>query len=259
MKTVILCGGFGTRIRDVAEDIPKPMIPIGGTPILWHIMKYYAYFGHKDFVLCLGYKSEVIKDFFVNYRQRIADFTLHLDGSRSPEYYDDPQESDWKVTLAETGLNAMTGARVRKVRKYVDDEIFLLTYGDGVGNVDLRQLVEFHRSHGRIMTVTSVQPPGRFGELSIAADGRVAGFNEKPQSVGGAISGGFFVCNKEIFEYLGDGDDVVLEREPMENLVRDGELMAYVHEGFWQPMDTYREFKLLNELYATHRAPWIVW
>jgi glucose-1-phosphate cytidylyltransferase len=210
-------------------------------------------------VLCLGYRSDVIKDFFVNYRQRISDFTLHLAGEQPPVYYDHPQDADWSVTLAETGLNAMTGARVKRVRKYVGDDNFMLTYGDGVGDIDLAKIVDFHKSHGRIMTVTSVRPPGRFGELSVAPDGQVLGFNEKPQSVGGAISGGYFVCSKELFNYLGDGEDVVLEREPMENLVRDGQLMAYVHKGFWQPMDTYREYKLLNDLFEERRAPWVVW
>jgi glucose-1-phosphate cytidylyltransferase len=235
------------------------MIPIGDLPILWHIMKYYACFGHHHFVLCLGYKGEVIKDFFVNYRNRISDFTLFLNGKREPAYYNDFQEAAWSVTLSETGLNAMTGSRVRKIRKYIDGDTFFLTYGDGVGDVDLNALLEFHKSHGKIMTVTCVQPPSRFGELSVDELQQVRGFNEKPQARGGHISGGFFVCSTRIFDYLPAGDDLVLEREPMEALVRDSEMMAYLHDGFWQPMDTAREYQLLNRLVSQGEAPWMVW
>jgi glucose-1-phosphate cytidylyltransferase len=260
MKTVILCGGYGTRIRDVADNLPKPMIPIGDLPILWHIMKYYSCFGHKDFVLCLGYKSEVIKDFFANYKQRVSDFTIALDGKQAPLYHDGFSEADWMVTLAETGMNAMTGARIRKIRRYIgNDDMFMLTYGDGVGDIDIDALLRFHRSHGKAMTLTGVQPPGRFGELSIGKDGLVEGFNEKPQSIGGCINGGFFVCDKRIFDYLDDREDLVFERDPMEALVRDGQLMVYRHEGFWQPMDTYREYQLLNDRYAKGNAPWVIW
>jgi glucose-1-phosphate cytidylyltransferase len=260
MKVVILCGGYGTRIRDVADNIPKPMIPIGGYPILWHIMKYYAKFNHSDFVLCLGYKSHAIKDFFLNYEAFTRDFTIGLGSHKSIEFHNDHAESDWKVTLAETGLDAMTGARLRKIRAYVaDEEHFMLTYGDGVGDVDIGRLVAFHKAHGRILTVTGVRPPGRFGELLSAADGKVTEFNEKPQASGGRISGGFFVCSRKIFDYLGAEDNLVFEQEPMRQLVRDGQMMVYEHDGFWQPMDTHREYQLLNSLYDTGKAPWVVW
>jgi len=260
MKVAILCGGYGTRIRDVADDIPKPMIPVGGLPILWHIMKYYAHFGHKNFVLCLGYKGQVIKDFFLNYEARTRDFTLELGGAKSIEYHNDHDESDWRVTLAETGLDSMTGTRVKRVQKYLaDEENFMLTYGDGVGSIDLDKLVEFHKSHGKILTVSGVRPPGRFGELMSDTDGMVTEFNEKPQASGGRISGGFFVCRREIFNYLDNREDLVFERAPMENLVRDGQLMVYEHDDFWQPMDTYRDYMLLNGLYDKGEAPWVVW
>ncbi len=260
MKIVILCGGYGTRIRDVADDIPKPMIPVGRFPILWHIMKYYACFGHKEFVLCLGYKSQAIKDFFLNYEAHIKDFTINLGGKAGIQFHTDHSESDWRVTLAETGLNAMTGSRVRRIRKYIgDDESFMLTYGDGVGDVDLDKLLAFHNAHGRVLTVTGVRPPGRFGELLNDASGAVTEFNEKPQATGGRISGGFFVCRREIFDYLDDREDLVFEKEPMTKLVKDGQLMMYEHDGFWQPMDTNREYQLLNGLYDSQNAPWVKW
>jgi glucose-1-phosphate cytidylyltransferase len=264
MKTVILCGGYGTRIRDVAEDIPKPMIPIGEYPILWHIMKYYSRFDHKDFVLCLGYKGSSIKDFFINYDFLTRDFTITL-GNRETHaqkvtYYNDHSENDWNVTLADTGLNVMTGARVRKIKKYIgNDDTFMLTYGDGVGNVDLKKLLEFHKSHGKIMTVTGVKPPGRFGEIKTDSKGIVTEFNEKPQATGGKISGGFFVCNKKIFDYLEERDDLVFEQEPINRLVKESQLAVYEHDGFWMPMDTSREYNLLNSLYKKGEAPWVIW
>jgi glucose-1-phosphate cytidylyltransferase len=257
MKVVILCGGFGTRIRDVADDIPKPMIPIGRYPILWHIMKYYASFGFKKFVLCLGYKGQVIRDFFVNYEAHTKDFTIVLGKPNELKFHTENGESDWEVTLVDTGLNAMTGARVRKIRNYVDnDEDFMLTYGDGVGDVDLDALLAFHRAHGKTLTVTGVRPPGRFGELRASDDGVVFEFNEKPQATAGRISGGFFVCRRRIFDYLDPGDDLVFEVKPMNRLLADGEICLYEHDGFWQPMDTGREYQLLNSLYAKGSAPW---
>lgn len=260
MKVVILCGGYGTRIRDVADDIPKPMIPVGGRPILWHIMKYYAHWGHTDFVLCLGYRGQVLKDFFLNYKAMTSDFTLKLGQPDSIAYHSQHDESDWHVTLVDTGLKAMTGARIRRIRRFIgDDEVFMLTYGDGVGDVDLDALLRFHRAHGKLVTVTGVRPPGRFGELNIDTKGSVVEFNEKPQSVGGRISGGFFVCQREFLDRLGDNEDLVLEQEPMRELVRDGQLMMYEHDGFWQPMDTYREYTLLNQLFDEDRAPWMLW
>ena len=260
MKTVILCGGYGTRIRDVADNIPKPMIPVGRFPILWHIMKYYASYGHKDFVLCLGYKSQAIKDFFLNYEAHIKDFTIDLGGKAAVQFHTDHSESDWRVTLAETGLNALTGARIRRAQKYLgDDDSFMLTYGDGVGDIDLDRLLAFHNSHGKALTVTGVRPPGRFGELLSDANGKVTEFNEKPQAAGGRISGGFFVCRKNLFDYLDDREDLMFEKEPMARLVKDGQLMVFEHDGFWQPMDTHREYQLLNDLYDSGKAPWVKW
>ena len=260
MKVVILCGGYGTRIRDVADNIPKPMIPVGRFPILWHIMKYYACYGHKDFVLCLGYKSQAIKDFFLNYEAHIKDFTIDLGGKASVQFHTEHAESDWRVTLAETGLNALTGARIRRAQKYLgDDDSFMLTYGDGVGDVDLDRLLAFHNSHGKALTVTGVRPPGRFGELLSDANGKVTEFNEKPQATGGRISGGFFVCRKNLFDYLDDREDLMFEKEPMARLVKDGQLMVFEHDGFWQPMDTHREYQLLNDLYDSGKAPWVKW
>jgi len=260
MKVAILCGGYGTRIRDVADNIPKPMIPVGRFPILWHIMKYYASYGHKDFVLCLGYKSQAIKDFFLNYEAHIKDFTIDLGGKAAVQFHTDHSESDWRVTLAETGLNALTGARIRRAQKYLgDDDSFMLTYGDGVGDIDLDRLLAFHNSHGKALTVTGVRPPGRFGELLSDANGKVTEFNEKPQAAGGRISGGFFVCRKNLFGYLDDREDLMFEKEPMARLVKDGQLMVFEHDGFWQPMDTHREYQLLNDLFASDKAPWVKW
>ncbi|MEL4894913.1 glucose-1-phosphate cytidylyltransferase [Crocosphaera sp. Alani8] len=260
MKTVILCGGFGTRIRDVADNIPKPMIPIGDKPIIWHIMKYYASWGHKDFVLCLGYKGQSIKDFFLNYEASTSDFTLTLGNGSQIDYHNSHSEAEWRITLAETGLNTLTGSRIKKVQKYlVDEKNFMLTYGDGVGSIDIERLIDFHLSHGKIMTVSGVRPPGRFGELEVGESNAIKGFNEKPQASGGRISGGYFVCRQEIFKYLDEQGNQTLEREPMENLAHEGQMMMYKHDGFWQPMDTYRDYNLLNGLIQKGEAPWIRW
>lgn len=258
MKVVILCGGFGTRISDVATDIPKPMIPIGPYPIIWHIMKFYSSYGHNDFVLCLGYKKQVIKDFFLNYEAHTKDFTISLSQQKKIEFHTDHDESSWKITLADTGLNSMTGARVARIKKYVGNDDFMLTYGDGVGDIDIDKLLAFHRSHGKVLTVTGVRPPGRFGEL-VDEGGQVTEFNEKPQATGGRISGGFFIANSHLFDYLNDDEGLVFEQEPVHKLVADGELMVYEHDTFWQPMDTSREYKLLNELYDKGKAPWVRW
>jgi len=257
MKVVILAGGFGTRIRDVADDIPKPMIPIGRYPILWHIMKWYAKFGHKDFVLCLGHKGHAIKSFFIDYEAHTRDITLTLGSGGGIEYLSEHGESDWRVTLADTGLNAMTGARIRRIHKYVEGEEFMLTYGDGVSDVDIDKLLAFHRSHGKVLTVTGVRPPGRFGEIEASGEGIVSGFNEKPQATGGRISGGYFVASPRLFDYLGDGESLIFERGPLEALVRDQQLMMFEHAGFWQPMDTSRDYQFLNALYAQGNAPWV--
>ncbi len=260
MKVVILCGGQGTRIRDVSDNMPKPMISVGGFPIVWHIMKYYASWGHRDFILCLGYKGQAIKDFFLNYEAHTRDFTISLGASKSVEYHTDHEESDWRVTLADTGAAALTGARVRRIKKYIgDDENFMLTYGDGVGDIGIQNLMAFHQSHGRILTVTGVRPPGRFGELMSDGQGLVTEFNEKPQATGGCISGGFFVCRRELFDYLDDREDLTFEKEPMRALVRDRQLAVYGHDGFWQCMDTYRDWQFLDGLCEKGKAPWIVW
>lgn len=257
MKVVILAGGYGTRIRDVSEDIPKPMIPIGPYPILWHIMNIYAGFGHKEFVVCLGYKGNVIKDFFLNLEAYTHDLTIQFGKSDGVKYHASQKPLDWQVTLADTGAETMTGARIAAIKKYVGDDDFMLTYGDGVSDINIDELLAFHKSHGRILTVTGVRPPGRFGEMAAGEDGTVSGFNEKPQTSGGRISGGFFVANSRIFDYLEDREDLVFEKQPIEKLVDDDQLMMYPHNGFWQPMDTSREFQLLNALYKSGDAPWI--
>ena len=221
-------------------------------------MKGYSTYGYNDFILCLGYKKQVIKDFFLSYEAHTKDFTILLGQQRAIEFHTDHDESEWKITLADTGLNSMTGARVAKIKKYVGNEDFMLTYGDGVGDVDIDKLLAFHRSHGKALTVTGVRPPGRFGEL-VGEEGRVIEFNEKPQATGGRISGGFFVANARLFDYLNDDEGLVFEQEPMRKLVNDGELMVYEHDTFWQPMDTSRDFRFLNELYDKGKAPWVRW
>lgn len=260
MKTVILCGGQGTRIRDVSADVPKPMLPIGGRPILWHIMKSYAAAGHTDFVLCLGYKAHAIKEFFLNYEAFTNDLTITLGSPQRVDYHSDHDESGWRITLADTGLDTMTGGRVSRIRRYIgDNERFLLTYGDGVSDIDIAALLDFHKSHGKLMTVTGVRPPGRFGEIDTDGAGKVVEFNEKPQATGGRISGGFFVCDRGVFDYLDDAEDLVLEQGPMRRLAADGQMMLYEHDGFWQCMDTYRDYKLLNGLWDDGTAPWRQW
>ncbi|PCI42173.1 MAG: glucose-1-phosphate cytidylyltransferase [Rhodospirillaceae bacterium] len=261
MKVVILCGGKGTRIRGVDDSLPKPLIPVGNYPIVWHIMRTYAHFGFKDFVLCLGYKGMAIKDFFLNYRAQVCDLTIDFSKDREVTYDKVHEELDWKVTLAETGENTLTGSRVKKIQDYIgDDETFMLTYGDGVCDIDIDELIAFHKSHGKILTVSGVRPPGRFGELEHADDGQIVEFNEKPNATGGRISGGYFVCQREIFDYLdANRDDETLETDPMRNLAKDGQMMMYGHDGFWQCMDTFRDFELLNGLVDADAAPWIKW
>jgi glucose-1-phosphate cytidylyltransferase len=235
------------------------MVEIGGRPILWHLMKWYSHYGLREFVLCLGYKGYQIKDFFLNYEARVNDFTVRLGRDSGVEFHSNHPEDGWEVTLAETGESAMTGARVRRARRYLDKSPFCLTYGDGLGDVDLPALLRFHRSHERLATVTGVRPPGRFGELQLEGR-RVAAFAEKPQVTEGFINGGFFVVEPAFLDrYLNDRDDLVLEREPLQQLAADGELMIWPHQGFWQPMDTYREWKILDDLWQSGHAPWKVW
>jgi len=258
MKVVILCGGRGTRLREETEFRPKPMLPIGDRPILWHIMKLYARYGFDKFVLCLGYKGEIIKDYFFNYRQLTGDFTLQLGKNLPPVYHSSYTSENWTVTLADTGEETMTGGRVKRIQKYVSGQTFMLTYGDGIGNVNIRELVKFHRKHGKIATVTGVRPPGRFGEM-VTRGTHVTEFNEKPQAAEGYINGGFFVFSPRVFDYLEDNPDLMFEEKPLRRLAAAGELVCHVHDGFWQPMDTYRELELLNDLWRKGQAPWKVW
>ena len=259
MKTVILCGGLGTRIRDVADDVPKPMIPVGRLPILWHLMKYYATFGFDDFVLCLGYKGDVIKNFFLNYETATRDVTVHLNSSKTLHFHSQHDESSWKVTLADTGVETMTGGRIGRVKKFLDGERFFLTYGDGLSDIDLNNLLAFHLKQATVATVTGVRPPGRFGELKVGPTGIADHFNEKPQASDGRISGGFFVCEPEVFDFLSDQQDLVFEESPLRALVQRRQLSVYEHDGFWQCMDTYRDWQLLNSLEKTSKAPWKIW
>mgnify|MGYP001231670740 FL=1 len=252
MKTVILAGGLGTRLAEKTEVIPKPMVPIGGRPILWHIMKTYAYFGNKDFYVALGYKAEVIKEYFLHYKTMNADFTVDLgEGTVTSHQLD---ELDWKVTLVDTGLHTMTGGRVRRMKPYIGNETCLLTYGDGLSNVDLNQLITFHKSHGKMITVTAVHPGARFGELEMKEE-QVISFQEKPQTGQGWINGGYFVIEPEFFELI-DKDMTILEKKPLERAAQMGELMAFRHKGFWQCMDTKRDRDNLEEFWNTGKAPW---
>lgn len=255
MQVVILCGGLGTRIRDVADDIPKPMIPVGGRPMLWHIMQLYARHGFREFVLCLGYKSWVIKRYFLDYYLNCVDFSVRLDRPGEVRLHNPAPREDWEVTLVETGDDAMTGCRVKRIEQYITGDSFQLTYGDGLADVDLGALVAFHAAHGKVGTVTAVRPPGRFGEIELDGD-RVCEFNEKPCTSRGRINGGFFAFRREFFARLHDDPELILERAPLIQLARDGELMAYAHDGFWQPVDTGRDYKFLNDLWARGEAPW---
>lgn len=257
MKVVILCGGLGTRLREETEYRPKPMVPVGGMPILWHIMKLYAHHGHKDFVLCLGYKGEAIKEYFRNYHWNISNVTLTLGRNPKIRYHNSHDAEDWTVTLLDTGADTQTGGRLRQALSHVEDETFLLTYGDGLTDSDINASILFHREHGAIATTTAVMPSGRFGEVAIDGE-TITAFREKPEREAAFISGGFFVLNKAIAGYL-TGDDCVLERGPMERLTSEGQLKAYRHNGFWQCMDTYREQQLLEKMWHSGKAPWKVW
>jgi len=258
MKAVILCGGLGTRLREETEYRPKPMVQIGTRPILWHIMKIYSHYGFNEFVICLGYKGHMIKDFFLNYEVMNSDITVSLGNCNDITLHNDHHERDWVVTLAETGEKAMTGARIKKIEKYIDGDTFMLTYGDAVADIDIRKLLDFHREHGKTGTVTGVHPPSRFGELYVK-NNQVKRFSEKPQIHEGYINGGFFVLDKDIFSYIDDSEDCIFEREPMERLSSANQLMIHPHEGFWQCCDTFRELELLNELWNQANPPWKVW
>ncbi len=259
MKVVILCGGKGTRLREETEYRPKPMVPIGGLPILWHIMRIYAAHGHNDFILCLGHKGAIIKEWFRNLNWMLSDVKLTLGQADGVHFYDDLDEKGWTITLADTGEETMTGGRIKRIQKYIgDDEEFLLTYGDGVGNVNIAESIAYHRQQQRALTLTGVRPPGRWGELQVH-DGQVVNFFEKPQASAGLINGGFFVANRRVFDHLNDDPMLVFEQGPLNSLSEAGELGCFVHDGFWQPMDTYQEFLLLNRLWNDGRAAWKVW
>ena len=257
MKAMILCGGQGTRMREETEYRPKPLVEIGGHPILWHIMKTYAHYGFRDFVLCLGYRGNMIKEYFLQYEAMSNDFTVALGSQEQIEIHGAHAEQGIRVTLADTGLHTMTGGRVQKAAKYVDDDTFLLTYGDGVADVDIQKLVDFHKSHGRLATLTAMRPTSRFGMLDLDPEGTVRSFSEKPKIEGWA-SAGYFVLNRRVFDYL-NGSACVFEQEPLERLAKEKQLVAYQHEGFFFAMDTYREFQFLNELWDSGRSPWKVW
>jgi glucose-1-phosphate cytidylyltransferase len=257
MKLVILAGGFGTRISEESYLRPKPMIEIGGKPILWHIMKIYSAFGYNEFIVCCGYKAHMIKEYFSNYYLHMSDVTFDFTKNNSMEVHSNFAEP-WKVTLVDTGLETMTGGRIKKIAKYVGNEPFMLTYGDGLGNVNIKKLVDFHFNHGKIATVTAVNVGQRFGVLDIQKDRTIRSFREKRTNDGSVINGGFMVLNPEVFNYIED-DMTSFEQEPLEMIANDGELKAYLHNGFWQCMDTQRDKKQLEELWAKNPAPWKVW
>lgn len=257
MKVLILAGGYGTRLGEETSLKPKPMVEIGGYPILWHIMKMYAHYGFDDFIVLCGYKGEMIKRWFVNYYFEHSDFTVDL--ATNEMCIHRKNDEQWKVTMLDTGIDTMTGSRILKAKPFIDNETFLLTYGDGVSDVDIAETVRCHRSMGRLVTVTAVQPSGRWGALEMDETGLVREFEEKPQGDGGWINGGFFVCEPSALDYIDGGDDVIWEREPLRRLVAANQLNAYRHHGFWQPMDMLRDKNLLNRLWVEGRAPWKVW
>ncbi len=257
MKVLILAGGYGTRLSEETDLKPKPMVEIGGKPILWHIMKTYSYYGFNDFIVLTGYKSHVIKDYFINYYNRYSDITVDM-ANNSVEVHKTHNEP-WKVTMLYTGQHTQTGGRIKKAQPYVGNEQFLLTYGDGVADVNINEVINAHNESGKIVTVTAVQPSGRFGALDINDDNTVNSFREKLKGDGSWINGGYFVCNPEVFDYIDDSEDRIFEQEPLENLAKDGQLNAYKHKGFWQPMDTIRDKKLLTDLWQNDKAPWALW
>jgi len=257
MKTIILCGGKGMRLHEETEFRPKPLIPIGGRPILWHIMKTYGHYGFRDFVLCIGYRGEMIKQYFLNYEAMSNDFTIRLGQHHSLDYNGTHEEQDFTITLAETGLETMTGGRLKKVERYIDGDTFMVTYGDGLADIDIQALVEYHHQHGRLATLTAVHPVSRFGILTLDDNSVVRSFAEKPRTEEW-INAGFFVFDRRIFSYL-KGNDCVLEQEPLERLANEGELMAYKLKGFFHAMDTYRDYLYLNGLWDKGQTPWRKW
>lgn len=259
MKVVILAGGYGTRISEESYLRPKPMIEIGGQPILWHIMKIYSHYGYNDFIICCGYKGHMIKEYFANYFLHASDVTFDFSDNNRTIIHNNVAEP-WRVTLIDTGLDTMTGGRIARIKPYIrQDESFMLTYGDGVADVDISELVKFHKSHGKKATVTAVQPSGRFGALDINEDGGISSFIEKPRGDGAFVNGGFMVLDYSVFDYIKNGDKEVFEKAPLEGLSEDGELMAYKHTGFWQPMDTLRDKELLENELRSGQASWVKW
>lgn len=256
-KIVILCGGQGTRLREETEYKPKPMVKVGEKPILWHIMKLFSHYGYYDFVLCLGYKGQAIKEYFMNYDLMNNDFKVHVGSKQKHTYLCESDELNWIVTLADTGMNAMTGARLKKVEKYIDSDYFLLTYGDAVADVNIHDLVDFHKKSGRIATLTGIMPSSKYGMLEIEHD-KIIKFNEKPKS-NGYVNGGFFVFDRRIFDYLSSDDGCILERYPLEKLAFEGQLGIYQHQGFWECMDTFRDMEMLNNMFNEGDTPWMVW
>ncbi|QLY79126.1 glucose-1-phosphate cytidylyltransferase [Clostridium intestinale] len=256
MKVVILAGGFGTRLSEETDIKPKPMVEIGGKPILWHIMKIYSSYGFNDFVICCGYKGYVIKEYFTNYYNHMCDITVDLTNGDIKVHKSNAEP--WQVTLVDTGLNTLTGGRIKRIKEYVGNEPFMLTYGDGVSDVNIKKLLKHHNSHNGYVSVTSVKPSGRFGALNINEEGQVSHFIEKPAGDGAWINGGFFVCEPEIFDYI-DGDETIWERKPLETLAKENKLFSYKHEGFWQPMDTLRDKNELESLWVKGEAPWQIW
>ena len=256
MKVGILAGGHGTRLAEETEIKPKPMVEIGGRPILWHIMMHYSCFGYRDFVIALGYKGEVIKRYMVDYCALESNLTVNLKAGRV-DLHDTDGIQDWTINLIDTGLHTMTGGRIKRLQPYLGDKTFMLTWGDGVSTVDLNRLLAFHRAHGRLITMTAVRPPARYGHMEFDGD-RIREFTEKPQTAEGWINGAFFVAEPQVFDYI-DGDDTQFEKEPLERLAADGELMAYKHDGFWQCMDTLRDKYVLEKLWESGQAPWKSW
>lgn len=258
MQAVILAGGLGTRLREETEFRPKPMVAVGGKPILWHIMKIFAHHGITDFIVPIGYLGHIIKEYFLNYEALNSDFTIHLGRQAETKLYTSHPESAWSVTVVDTGADTMTGGRVKRIEPFVEGDVFIVTYGDGLADVDVTALLAFHASHGRLATITTARLLSRFGIVEVAPDGQVTQFKEKPQGQDW-ISAGFFVFQREVLDYLREGDATVLEQSPLQMLAADGQLMAYQHHGFWQPMDTYRELRLLNDLWDSGKAGWKVW
>lgn len=266
MKTIILAGGLGTRISEESHLKPKPMISIGEKPLLWHILKIYSHFGYNDFVICKGYKGHIITDYFANYALRNSDvtldFTKYAKDHRVRTELHNPSIEPWKITLVDTGYNTMTGGRILRCKQFIENSRFMLTYGDGVGNIDIKKLLEFHENHGKLATITSVIPSGRFGALEVTANNQVASFREKPLEGPNVINAGFFVLEPEVMDYIGSVDNpnsCVFEKEPLERLAEDGELFAYPHKGFWQPMDTLRDKRRLENEWAKPLCPWKIW